>query len=260
MNYLNKLQERTDFSCSSVQRYDGENVGFTDFIYHLESCTAPNGTIPRNDPSCKCDIGVAGFAMNNERFGRVDYLVDFVSGDYRVITHIDNTKTSTSGTFFITTFSPSVWLGIVGLSVVFIFLKLLDRRFAPPDGSYQPLSKSENWFRRWRHFLLRSRIPFRLRKAVESTRTFNVVHYLSNCIYFLKNAFTDSSVTFEYIPCQYSIQVDWTQYAQYSRRLQFNPAEGPELCDSSMWSLFYSDLRGNDDVSFFCLTDWPFQR
>lgn len=177
MGYLHKLQEEANFSCLSVERYEGENVGFTDFIYHLENCTTPRGDVNQTDPNCKCDIGTAGFAINTERIGRVDYIDEFVSGSYRVMTHVDSARTSNSGTFFITTFSPSVWISIVGLAAIFTFLKLLDRRFAPPDESYLPLPRSESRLRRTRHFLLRSRIFFRLRKAMESTRMFREARF-----------------------------------------------------------------------------------
>lgn len=170
IDYLKGLQEKTGFSCKSVSLFrHGHQVGFTDFIYFLENCTTPEGMVRQNDPDCVCDIGTAGFGSNSERIGRVDYIEEFAHSNYRVVTHIDNTSTMTGGAFFITSFSISVWVSILGLAGAFTFLKLLDRRFSPPDETYEPLPRSENWFRRWRHFLLRSKIPFRLRKAVEST-------------------------------------------------------------------------------------------
>lgn len=99
----------------------------------------------------------------------MDFVEEFSNSDYCVITHIDNTSTTTGGAFFLTSFSLTVWIGILGLAATFTFLKLLDQRFSPPENSYEPLSRSENRFRRWRHFVLRSKIPFRLRKATEST-------------------------------------------------------------------------------------------
>ncbi|CDF33338.1 unnamed protein product [Chondrus crispus] len=46
---------------------------------------------------------------------------------------------------------------------------MLDRRFVPPDESYQPLPRTSSRVRRMKHYLLKSRIPYRLRKALQST-------------------------------------------------------------------------------------------
>lgn len=104
--------------------------------------------------------------------GRADFPADFAADNYRVITHVDNTAKSTGNAFFLTSFSLGVWLAILSLVILFTFLKLLDRRFAPPDENYIPLSRSEKWFQRKKHFLLKSRLFFRLRKAIESTGAF----------------------------------------------------------------------------------------
>lgn len=174
MEYLAELQNKLNFTCESLTMWkdpNGNSTGFTAFIKDMERCTL-NGSMREDDPTCSCDIGVAGWNLNQERLGRVDYLPTFISDTYRVLTHVDNTAASTGDAFFLTAFGVSVWICISSLMVIFTFLKLLDRRFAPPDDSFQPLSKRDySRFRRYRHFLLKSKILFRLRRAVQSTST-----------------------------------------------------------------------------------------
>lgn len=141
----------------------------------MERCTTRNGGINSSDPRCKCEIGAAGFGINPERMDRADFVADFATDNYRVITHIDNTATTTGDAFFLTSFGLGVWMAILSLVLLFTFLKLLDRRFAPPDESYTPLPRSECRFKRNKHFLLKSKVFFRLRKAAESTGTSEAV-------------------------------------------------------------------------------------
>lgn len=173
IQYLYGLERKLGFSCSSLNLFkDGNQTGFTDFIYKMERCTVAPGVVNQDDPSCLCDIGAAGFANNPQRMGRVDFVSNFANDEYRVITHVDNTATTTGGAFFITSFSLGTWMAVLSLAVLFTFLKLLDRRFAPPEDAYKPL-KSGYWFQRKRHFVLKSKLFFRLRKATESTRKYN---------------------------------------------------------------------------------------
>lgn len=137
----------------------------------MESCTTDIGTI-RDSPECSCDMGVGGWMLNRERLGRVDYVTPFVIDGLEVLVHVDSTSSSTRGAFFFTAFTAYVWVSVFALVIVFTFLKLLDRRFAPPDHSYESLPPTEPRFQRVKHFLLKSRIPLRLRKAVQSTRKY----------------------------------------------------------------------------------------
>lgn len=168
------LQEHLGFRCDSLLLYNNteeKGIGFTSFIRNMENCTTDAGTI-RISPECPCHMGVGGWMLNRERLGRVDYLPPFVIDGYEVLVHVDSTSSSTGGAFFLTAFSVSVWGSVFALFVVFTFLKLLDRRFAPPDQSFTPLPATEPRSRRLKHFLLKSRIPLRFRKAVQSTRTY----------------------------------------------------------------------------------------
>eukprot|EP00177_Eucheuma_denticulatum_P007571 GFKZ01013782.1.p1 GENE.GFKZ01013782.1~~GFKZ01013782.1.p1 ORF type:complete len:366 (+),score=25.83 GFKZ01013782.1:602-1699(+) len=107
--------------------------------------------------------------MNSERLGRVDFLPSFLNDDIRVITHVDNTAERLDGAFFLTSFSPEVWLAIVSLMVIFVLLKLLDASFAPAlSNNAPPVPPNASWRLRTAHFLLKNNILFRVRKAVES--------------------------------------------------------------------------------------------
>lgn len=127
-------------------------------------------------------MGAAGFANNPSRIGRADFVSNFANDQYGVITHVDNTAATTGGAFFITAFSLGSWLAILSLAVLFTFLKLLDQRFAPPDENYRPLNAG-NWLQRKKHFLFRSKIPLRLRRAAESTGEWSCARVLPATAY-----------------------------------------------------------------------------
>jgi len=171
IDYLNILERRLGFECSSHQLFNAtkpENQGFTGFILEMEQCTTEFGTI-RDDPACQCDIGVGGWVRDSNRLGRVDFIPSFLNDDFRMLTHVDNFSARASGAFFLTAFSLGAWIAIAGLMICFIFLKLFDRRFAPPGKKFVPL-KDASWYRRQKHFLLKSELPFRIRRATQSVR------------------------------------------------------------------------------------------
>lgn len=172
MYYISLLQDKLGFNCSEFTEYvdpDDNTTSFTSFIYNMEQCTV-NGEIRKQDPRCNCDIGVGGWAVNEDRKNRVDFIEPFVFDSYRVLTHIDNTHASTNSTFFLTSFSPDVWVSIFGLFVIFTLLKMLDERFAPRSNGFQPLPRDASRFRKIKHELLKSEVPYRLRHAIQSTR------------------------------------------------------------------------------------------
>lgn len=169
MEYLRLLQDRLGFSCSNFSQYtepSANSVLFTSFIHRLEKCS--RGGMTLDDPACQCDIGAAGWNINKDRIHRVDFVQPFVFDPYRALTHIDNLNSTAGDAFFLTTFSVSVWASIVALVVIFTFLKMLDRRFAPADDSFIPLSWKYSRFERMKHYLLKSRILYRLRRAMQS--------------------------------------------------------------------------------------------
>lgn len=187
LEYLDLLQEKLGFSCSSFELYKppGENdTGFNAFISEMESCTV-NGEI-KNSTNCKCSLGVAGWMRNADRNRRVDFLPPFALDDLKVMVNLDDTTTTNSAAFFLSSFGTKVWVSIAGLAVLFTFLKLLDRRFAPLPKTFVPLPDSEPKFQRYKHYLLHSKIPFRLRRAVQSTGQSNFHCPLSK-VFVIKN-------------------------------------------------------------------------
>lgn len=170
IEYLDLLEDKLGFKCSSLILYkEGNSTDFTAFIKHLERCSK-NGTIRKHDPACACDIGVGGWSMNPDRLRRVDFVVPFLFTDYRALTHVENTNTSNHGTYFLTTFSLPVWFAIFSLVLIFTFLKMLDRRFAPPNQEYITPSPEISLFRRMRYYLLKNKLCRRIRHAFQSTR------------------------------------------------------------------------------------------
>lgn len=187
MEYFDLLQDRLGFQCKTFQEYSNEDTSFTSFIYYMSNCTR-DGEIPPSFTNCTCDIGIAGFGMNEERNGLVQFVQPFLSDPHRVATHVDYTHSKQRSTFFLTAFSFRVWIAVLSLIVLFTFLKMLDRRFSPPDQSYTPLSRDSSTFRRLRHYLLKSKVLFRLRKALMSTRKLiSSVPFSKIC--FILNAF-----------------------------------------------------------------------
>ncbi|CDF32227.1 unnamed protein product [Chondrus crispus] len=144
------------------------SVPFNSIVEKMDRCVTEEGTM-REDPDCNCDMAVGGWMESDTRLGKVDFLPPFLIDGIGIATHVDETSVASAGAFFLTAFSLAVWGLVVMLSVVFTFLKMLDRRFVPPDDSYTPLPASEPRLRRIRHYLLKSRIPYRLRKALQST-------------------------------------------------------------------------------------------
>lgn len=103
-----------------------------------------------------------------ERHGKVDYLHHFYPVEMMALTNIGETYSPIREPFFLIAFTVPVWLAICSLIVLFTFLKLLDVKFSPPPTSYTPLPPSAHLLQKIGHFLLKSKILFRLRKATMS--------------------------------------------------------------------------------------------
>lgn len=172
LEYLDRLTERTGFKCSSLTPFEQttDAVSWNAFIENLENCTELNGDI-RQDPSCKCDIGIGAWFETANRLG-VSFLPPFAYDNMRVVVNIDDTSLSGDGTFFITALDPLVWILILVLVAMFSVLKLLDRRFVPRSEKFQPLNTDHGRFHRVRHFLLKQNFLFRLRRALQSVCMF----------------------------------------------------------------------------------------
>lgn len=171
VNYLEMLQRRLGFKCKDLEQLVPVEVGFTGMIYEMERCA--NGTNPKDKDICQCQMGVGAWMKTGSRYGRVHFLPIYTRDELKTLVHLDNTKTSIQGAYFLTTFTPAVWALVAGLFFTFTILKMMDMRFDPPDASYVPLDKSEPVYRRVKNCLLKSRILFRIRKAGQSTSTLN---------------------------------------------------------------------------------------
>lgn len=178
ISYLVQLQAALNFSCASVdtdplRSPPGTGVGFTAFIMELSRCSL-NST----SPVCACELGVASWMMNTQRYGKVDYLPFYFRDALNVVIHKDNAKSSVSGAFFVTTFSPGVWAAIAGLVAVFTVLKMLDMRFEPIHVDFTPMDRSATWYKRTRHTVLKGNVTRRIRKSFQSTCTSVILLYI----------------------------------------------------------------------------------
>lgn len=167
VTYLEDLESSVNFTCAQLEVM---TIKFTAFIFAMEECYRNSSS---TSPICNCDVGIGGWMLTQQRLGRVQYLPPFVRDDMRVVTHVDNTYTATGNPFFVTTFTPTVWVAIAGLMICWSLIKMLDRRFVPRDNSFKAMSLEANCYKRTKHILLKSNLGRRLRKAVQSTCAFS---------------------------------------------------------------------------------------
>lgn len=172
IEYLNLLSERTGLTCRSLVPYeDDSGVAWNALLENIVNCTESDGSI-RPHKDCQCDIGVGAWFQTADRLA-IDFLPPFVYDARHVVVHVEDTSFSSSGDFFLTTFTPVVWGLLVVLILLFSVLKLLDRRFAPQEkGGVEMLPGDKRRFRQFRRFVLKNRAFFRMRRAVQSVCTY----------------------------------------------------------------------------------------
>lgn len=178
IKYLKLLEERSGFKCASLKEYKsrdaissdiGEKNIFDQFIDEMSSCTLPGeGIIDPLNKNCTCDFGVGGWSINEFRLGRVDFLPPFAFDTFRVATNRDNTVPEV-GVFFLRTFTGAVWATVFGMIVMFTILKFLDKDFAPWTEVERQDGGNNSKSSKIHHFLLKSRIPYRIRYSLQST-------------------------------------------------------------------------------------------
>eukprot|EP00737_Agarophyton_chilense_P004711 gb/GEZJ01006174.1/.p1 GENE.gb/GEZJ01006174.1/~~gb/GEZJ01006174.1/.p1 ORF type:complete len:239 (-),score=28.46 gb/GEZJ01006174.1/:60-776(-) len=165
--YLSELQSFLGWQCSSVTLFSvAGSTGFNEFIDMMERCTE-NGTV-KDIPECVCDIGIGGWFQKSARFGRVDFVSPFMYDKYRIIVSRSNTSSSIDSLFFVKAFDKTVWMCIAGLILFVTIVKYYDRDFAPAQP-YTSMDESETRLRRVMHFFRNHPIPFRIRRALQST-------------------------------------------------------------------------------------------
>lgn len=210
-DYLSKIEQSLGFECQSLPLYSApdNSTGFTQFIKQQQTCTDnTTGTI-KSTADCQCDLGVAGFRVNEDRIGRVDFVAPFLYDGLAVLTHIDNTVGKSNAAFFLLAFTPTVWVTILGLIGAFTVLKLLDRRFLEdtptPEVSTDLTDKKTSVYGRIRLFLMKQQHLWRLRKALQSVCKLIHLIKLSVCVLvYLKYLLTIDSL-FAFGICEYNI-------------------------------------------------------
>lgn len=177
---LHDLQTNLGFKCETIVDVSNSS-GFTSFVSQMELCSDGSATV-ENNQICNCEIGVGGWMQTHERNGRVEFLPPLIHDVLQTTVNIDHTFINQSSTFFLTTFTPSVWIAIFGLFLWFTILKRLDNHFVPYHGTYKPASNSQNLLSRGKHWLLTHPNPFRLRRAMQSVGKFSqskLLHWIS---------------------------------------------------------------------------------
>lgn len=162
-----------NFTCKEIVVMPAE-IGFSSFLRQMRECQTEYNA---SNPLCRCDLGTGAWMLRKERLPLVDYLPPFLRDDLHAVVHINNTF-STSKVFFLTVFTVPLWLCMIGLIAAFSFVKLIDRRFEYPSPSFTPLQPPHCRYHRWKHFLLKSEMLYRLRKASQSTCKFVFVLFL----------------------------------------------------------------------------------
>lgn len=144
------MQALLDWQCSEFIPYvEGDGTSFNRFIDMMDNCTQ-NGAI-KDDPACRCEIGIGGWFNSADRDERVDLLPPFVYDGIRVTFHVSNTRRSGSKLFFVTTFDLRSWLCLFAIIILFALAKFLDERFAPIPSADEP--NAANSWGRCLHFL-----------------------------------------------------------------------------------------------------------
>lgn len=145
----------------------GSGVGHSAFIQEMHNCSKTR--MSNHSSICACELGMGGWIENEKRFELVHFLQPFVYTSFRVVVRRSDTFTPTKGTYFLSAFTLNVWLLIIGLIVLFTMLKVLDKRFMPPDNNFKPLPDTEPFIKRVFHYALKSHLLRRIRKAIMST-------------------------------------------------------------------------------------------
>lgn len=164
------LQEHLGFKCSSLDTYrTPQSRAYNAYIRMLGNCTKPNGLMKRSK-ACPCDIGIGAWWQNPQRL-EADFLPSQGYDSFHVIAHVNQTYRSSSEAFFLTAFSWSTWGAIAALITCFVALKVLDSVLATFPRPVLDDSWRHRGMARWKRFLLKNWLMFRLRRAVQSTCT-----------------------------------------------------------------------------------------
>lgn len=166
IDYLHQLESRLKFRCKSIYIHNTTDVSFTKLILEKEKCSNQH---PSADPQiCICQLGIGGWFMTKQRHGKVIFLPPFASGEFRMLVHRDDTFGSGRGLFFLSAFSPIIWLNIFVIFLLFTFLTMLVPRFQPGPSHKVELPPNASMFIRLKNFLLRNEHLRRLRYAAKS--------------------------------------------------------------------------------------------
>lgn len=166
--YLRELQSYLGWTCATMEPFPQTNTnGFNSAVNTLHSCSSRTTRKHARSPNCTCDIGIGGWFQNPKRITKVDFLPPFSIDTYRTFTTLSNTSDA-AGAVVIFPFDAYAWICIFVLFLMFTFLKMLDARFANA-APYTPLTGTRSRAARYLHYLQKSHVFFRLRKAIQST-------------------------------------------------------------------------------------------
>lgn len=198
IDFVLRLQEATGFRCSSFKEFqDATGTGWNKFVHNVAACSDENGTIANNE-HCQCDLGIGAWFENPAR-SHVAFLPPVAIDDMRMAVHLNQTTTSSSTIFFINAFHPYVWAATAALMICFTIVKLFDTRFVSVTPQYNPSPdrscNATSILRQLKHKLLKGRVFFRTRRAIQSTCMFSSTHH----IFFEVDASPISSTTFIFV-------------------------------------------------------------
>lgn len=115
---------------------------------------------------CSCDIGISGFARPSVRFSLVDFVAAYSTDSYSMVTRAELVRDSApKNVIFKDAFSNQVWGAIFSLGILIVLLTLFDRNFAPAPRAMEP-SADLTALQRAQHFLLKTKLLYRIRQAV----------------------------------------------------------------------------------------------
>lgn len=117
---LEYLQTHTNLSCATLTSID---MVPHPFLSTLSSCTSSSSSVV-----CDCDLAVGPF-MRTSHHANLDYLPAFERDAISVLV----VKHRNVDPFFLAVFTPGVWACIFAMTMAFVYLTLMDRRYRPKE-------------------------------------------------------------------------------------------------------------------------------
>lgn len=125
-----------------------------------------------------CQLGLSAWFKSSSRFGMVDFVEPMAfSGNA-----IAESSPPTYPMFFVLAFTTHVWIFLCLLLLLFVCIKLLDKRFVPPVVARDEQTHHSSIIRKFVQFVCNSQRLYRIQQAVQSVRKFSGFLFFNTCL------------------------------------------------------------------------------